>query len=144
MIVFLAISTVAVWRLALDDGKVTIEDILKVLHNGKVLNIEKKVNKGVTGLEKEACNRFRLTEDDIKRIWARSHLVTDEEYVMLYQSLPCDVYGEVENAGIRLKFAVNAGATTVLFLDNKKELKLGCGQECNDILDFGLYRDPQL
>ena len=78
MIVFLAISTVAVWRLALDDGKVTIEDILKVLHNGKVLNIEKKVNKGVTGLEKEACNRFRLTEDDIKRIWARSRLVTDE------------------------------------------------------------------
>lgn len=63
----------------------------------------------------QACEKWTLTAEQIVQVLRTSKELWGEEWLHLYEVLPCSVTGTVNINGKLARFEVNAGASTALF-----------------------------
>lgn len=116
------------------------QNFQQMLASSSVESVAISVDKSI---ENEYCQSWSMSKREIKEYFSAAHIITREERRMAYDWGGCEMRGDLINAhGEILNFSINAGGTASI-VAKSKEVYMGCKSDCNDIFDFGFYRNEK-
>lgn len=89
----------------------------------------------------EACREWKLTNENVRRFFAKATAITGEEFHAFYDVMPCKYTGKMELGGETYDFVINGGAYGDIRTTSAPVIvrKFGCLHGCEHIVPFGDY-----